>query len=199
MKPAFALLAAGASRRMGRPKQLLPWAGRPLLERSLRRLQEVAGGAPVLLILGAGREAIEAVIEPGEAIIGYNERWQEGLSSSIRCALQLTDSLPEAPDALLIALADQPAIEAQHFRALLNALDPPQTRLAASFYHGRPGAPAAFHRSLFPDLHRLTGDQGAKELFRKYAAQTRTIECPAAALDLDTPGDWRHFLKNFEE
>jgi CTP:molybdopterin cytidylyltransferase MocA len=171
---AAVILAAGASTRLGEPKQLAMLGGETLLERAVRVARE-AGCRPVVVVLGAEAERIRAACALGDAVVAINQRWSEGMATSIRCGLAALSS--DAGGALLMT-CDQPAVTAVHLRALMATGE-----VTASKYAGRRGVPAYFPAAWFAALSKLAGDAGARELLR----DVRTVELAGGALDVDTP------------
>src|SRR5271169_3698885 len=164
MSVAAIILAAGASRRLGRPKQLLLHKGETLLVRAIRLAGE-AGASPVIVVLGAHYPEIRAAVSFGNAMGVVNDDWEQGIASSIHAGLDVLDSiLPNAPGALLMT-CDQPRLSAGHLRALIGGFSAQSTpAIVASKYAGTLGVPAVFPRSIFPGLRGLRGDQGARAL-----------------------------------
>jgi CTP:molybdopterin cytidylyltransferase MocA len=187
---AIAILAAGASRRLGQPKQLLRIGGDSLLQRAVDTAHALGGGR-VLLLLGAQADACWASLRPGPNrdrtervdVPGY----AEGMSASVRAAASCVDGDP-AIARLLVMLVDQHAVDIAWLRQLraLGAAYP--QRMVASVHEGVRGAPAVFPRSEFPALRNLSGDFGARALLR---ARGDTVEfrAPHAPGDIDTPED----------
>ncbi len=176
------LLAAGASTRLGQPKQLVTLNGETLLARAVRIAHE-AGCSPILVVLGAEAEHIRAACPLPNAIIVLNQQWPEGMASSIRVGIEALRGIApqEAADTLhgvLLMTCDQPAVTPDHLRALGASGD-----ITASAYAGRRGVPAYFPASSFAALSQLTGDSGARELLRA----SRAIPLPLGELDIDTP------------
>jgi molybdenum cofactor cytidylyltransferase len=168
------ILAAGASTRLGEPKQLAQVAGEALLTRAIRVAAE-AGCDPLVVVLGASASRIiaECPLPPAKVII--NENWSEGMASSIRLGVQ---AVLDQVDAVIIMTCDQPSVTARHLHQLMQANAGP----IASSYAGRQGVPACFPVSRFDDLLHLEGDRGARMLLQT---------CPAVALsggelDIDT-------------
>ncbi|MFZ4426205.1 MAG: nucleotidyltransferase family protein [Saprospiraceae bacterium] len=191
--PAAILLAAGSASRMGRPKQLLELRGMTLLEIALRKARE-AGYAPLVVVGGAYRDPLEklcAEVLPGVGFC-YNPDWSTGMGSSISCGLRhLLEIAPDTPGAL-IYLADQPGVRAgqlEEMRLIWESDHPPYI---TAFYREKPGAPALFSRTLFPELLQLTGEQGAKSLFTRFPGIRYPL--PEAAFDLDTPEEWAKYV-----
>jgi molybdenum cofactor cytidylyltransferase len=184
------ILAAGASRRLGSPKQLLPWQGKTLLEHAIANLQSVFADR-VLVVLGAEAELIVSSIELGGVKTVINPDWQQGMSGSIRLGLS---ALPTTAKAALLVLCDQPLITASHYQSLLQSWQANPEQIIASRYHDNIGVPALFPRPFFPALQNLTGDRGAKPLLQSHAERVLTIPLAHAALDIDTDEDFRRLL-----
>ncbi|RIK26212.1 MAG: nucleotidyltransferase family protein [Chloroflexi bacterium] len=186
------VLAAGQSRRMGRPKQLETIGGEPMVVRAVRTA--LAGdAAEVLVITGAYADRVAEVLRPLQAVASdrlrviANPQYASGQASSVRTAIQALDPRCEA---VLFLLVDQPFVT----QALLQ-------RLIAAWRAGAPlaasmardevrGAPAIFDRSLFPELLQLTGDTGARPLLQRHREKMARIPATADELrDIDTPDD----------
>jgi CTP:molybdopterin cytidylyltransferase MocA len=157
-----AVLAAGASRRLGRPKQLVNVEGQQLV----RRIAEVAlqsGCQPVAVVLGAHTSEIGAAVADLPIVRLLNPEWAEGMGSSVRVAARWASGA--ALDALMLVLVDQIRLSTGHLDALRAASDR-GLRIAASAYRGVLGVPAIFPRRFFPALQALKGDSGARQLLR---------------------------------
>ncbi len=176
MKVAAVILAAGASTRLGEPKQLVRLGGERLLERSVRVAHE-AGCAPVIVVLGASVAAIQRKCDLRDVVLAINPAWSEGMGSSIRCGMQV---VPPDCDATMLMTCDQPAVTPQHLRKLISQCD---CSPVASTYANRRGVPACFPSESFAELGMLRGDEGARHLL----ASALAIELPGGELDVDTP------------
>ena len=192
--PALAcvLLAAGGSRRLGQPKQLLRRQGRPLLLHAIDAARAAAPGAPIVVVLGAHRMRLRLVLRRAApaALVAANPRWAEGLASSLQAALE---AVPRGTRAILVQLVDQPRVDADALRRLLNAWRRRPGIPAAARYDNRAGVPAVLPRGSWRFVRALRGDSGARALLRDARALT-LVEMPQAAVDLDTPEDvsaWR--------
>ncbi|HEU5300223.1 MAG TPA: nucleotidyltransferase family protein [bacterium] len=182
------ILAAGGSRRLGRPKLLIPYQGVPMLQRAVAAAGG-AGCAAVLVVLGADRERYRPLLRGSPARVVANPDHLEGMSSSIRAGIL---ALPSAAEAAIIMLADQPRIDAAILRRLIAAYETSGKRIAASRYGPVLGAPVLFDRALFLELLLLEGDQGARQVMETHPADVAAVEIPpAAALDVDLPEDLR--------
>ncbi len=184
------LLAAGASTRLGQPKQLLCLNGaqETLLEHTLRVALD-AKLQPVYVVLGAQAEGIAAATNLQGATVLHNAEWPEGMASSIRCGLRaVQEQVPEAVGVLLL-VCDQPALTSEHLRAMLAAHRAEPAAIVASQYAGTHGVPLLAPRALFADLATLTGDRGARALLQNPRLQVTGIHFPRGDWDVDTTRD----------
>ena len=190
--PAFrfgaVILAAGASTRLGTPKQLLEIDGRPLLVRAVEAA--LASPAwPVVVVLGAHAEKIRPLLARQPVLIAENPTWPEGMAASLRVGIATLQQFSRQLDAALVALCDQPAFSADTIAQLVTAQRATGRSIVAARYGGRNGAPALFLREHFPALAALTGEEGARPLLNGDPAHVAAVDLPALALDLDTPAD----------
>jgi CTP:molybdopterin cytidylyltransferase MocA len=176
---AAVVLAAGASTRLGEPKQLVRLAGETLLERAVRTARE-AGCSPVVVVLGADAEQIAAQCDLSDAVVVVNDAWSEGMASSIRHGVRTLGSVAKDADGVVLMTCDQPAVTAAHLRALRSTGE-----ATASAYAGRRGVPAYLPAAAFAQLMELHGDAGARELL----VQARCVELADGELDIDTAED----------
>lgn len=182
------VLAAGGSRRLGRPKQLLPLHGEPLVHRTARLALE-AGAAPVWVVLGGRAEQVRAALADLPLRFTLNRRWEEGLAGSIRAGVRAALAEAPPPTALLVLLVDQPRVDAGLLRQILAAgRAHPQQRVACA-YGGGLGVPALFPRADLPELLTLRGDRGAKELLQARPEAVVSVPFPGGEVDVDLPGD----------
>lgn len=179
-----AVLAAGASRRLGQPKQLVLHEGQPLL----RRTVEVARRSSctrVAVVLGAEADGIAPMLATLDVDLVMSPGWREGLSSSIRAAVAWARSRQAI--ALLLTVGDQLDLTSGHLDDLVIASGA-ASRTVASAYDGILGAPALFPATRFAELTALTGDHGARSLLRHHD-DVVSVPWPAGNADLDTPAD----------
>jgi CTP:molybdopterin cytidylyltransferase MocA len=182
VKTVAAILAAGASSRLGRPKQLLPFRGMTLVRAIARELCSTSCDR-VVVVLGAHSGNVAPALADLPVALAPNVLWSEGVASSIRCAVGW--ALRERCDALVLVACDQPRLTADHVEELV-AVHRETRRPVASRYDGVVGIPVVFGASEFPALVALRGDTGARHVL---AAATPAVDWPDGAFDLDTPHD----------
>lgn len=189
------ILAAGASTRMGAPKQLLALDGKPLLIRAVEAA--LASEAwPVVVVVGANAETIRPALARYPVLVTENAAWTEGMAASIRAGVTTLRQFSRALDAALIALCDQPAFSADTIAQLVATQRATGRSIVAARYSGRQGAPALFLREHFPTLTALTGEEGARALLNGDPDHVAPVELPELALDLDTPEDFAAAAKS---
>ena len=192
MPVAAIVLAAGASRRLGRPKQLLMLAGETMISRAVRLASE-SGASPVIAVLGAHHELIREALAMGSATSVLNGAWEQGISTSIHAGLAVLEDTAPRCSGVLILGCDQPRLTASHLHALLEVFAEQVTpTIVASAYAGVLGTPAVFPREVFPDLRALGGDKGARALLMQPPRPLVTLPFPGGEIDLDLPPDLVH-------
>lgn len=188
MNAAALVLAAGGSRRLGRPKQLLDWGGRPLLEQVVA---EVAawGVSPLVVVLGAHADEILERVDLGDSLVVVNPEWEEGLASSLRVGFDVLARQREADQAFVV-LGDQPRIPPEVPPALLAAAAETGRPAVVPVYRYQRGNPVLVGRRLWERLMSLEGDAGAAALLRAHPAWVQEVrfDHPAPA-DIDVPSD----------
>lgn len=181
------ILAAGASTRLGQPKQLVKIAGRPALHVVVEHAVAIAGNA-VTVVVGAHAKELTYLFGRSPASWIVNKHWEEGMASSLKCGL---GAVPPAADAVMILLGDQVRVTRDDLSRLLGAWQGQEHMIAAAVYGGTVGVPAIFPRAYFPELAELRGDEGARKILRRNADRIVRVPMPSAAFDLDTPEDLR--------
>jgi len=183
---AAVVLAAGASRRLGQPKQLLILDGETLLARSVRLAFE-AGAAQVLVVVGAQAELIGADVPAGIAAVVMNDEWEQGIASSIHAGVKAIDGVARG---VLILACDQPRLSAEHLRGLIETFAAQgEASIVASTYAGVLGIPAVFPRETFADLLALSGDKGARALLMQPPCPLIVLAFDGGEVDIDEPDD----------
>lgn len=187
------VLAAGASVRLGQPKQLVRVGGRPALHSVVSQATAIAGHA-VTVVIGAHAAELTHLLQHSGVSLIVNRNWEEGMASSIRFGIA---SLPPACDAVLIQLGDQVAVTADDLRRLVSAWRGEDSVIAAAMYRGTVGVPAIFPRWCFSELSQLRGDVGAKSILDRYRDRVARVAMPNAALDLDTAEDLARLQQSY--
>ncbi len=187
------VLAAGASRRMGRPKQLLPIGGVPLVRTVVAGLLP-AGLAPVVVVLGAEAPEVRTALADLAVETVVNAAWDEGMGASLRVGM--ATALERAPwlTELVVVLADQPGVTAAHLSRLRDERKATGRNVVASTRDGVLMPPVLFAAAWFSRLLALRGDAGARGLL--LAAGDDLAVVPAGPWpDLDTPEEYEAFLR----
>ncbi|MFB7943900.1 NTP transferase domain-containing protein [Kitasatospora phosalacinea] len=183
--PALVLAAGGGSRLGGRPKALLRYRGRTLLEHALAVAAE-GGCAGAVAVLGAAAAEVRAGVDTGSCRLVDNPAWRTGMASSLRAGLA---ALPPGASAVLVLLVDTPGVTAEAVRRLL-AAHAGRTDLASCAYAGLRAHPVLIGAAHFPFLlATASGDAGARALLA--SRPVALVDCTDAAVpdDLDTPAD----------
>lgn len=187
------ILAAGASTRMGSPKQLLPYQDNTLLQHSIN-VALADSFTPVIVVVGAKILDILPVINNYHITIVENREWQEGLGSSVRIGIStLMDQTPLIENAILM-LCDQPFVTAELLRQLVETKAATHKKIVACTYKNTAGVPVLFDKSFFSELLQLKGQDGAKKLLIQHSAEVATVPFPEGAIDIDTPEDYDKFI-----
>jgi molybdenum cofactor cytidylyltransferase len=189
------VLAAGASTRLGQPKQLVQLGGRPALHIVVSNAVAVAGST-VSVVVGANARDLTYMLAHSPVSIVVNRHWEEGIAASIRAGLA---AAPPACEALMILLGDQVAVTADDLRRLQDAWKGEEGSIAASVYGRQVGVPAIFPRTFFSELAELRGDQGARAILERNAYRLLRVPVPNAAVDLDTPEDLAALTERFKK
>ncbi|HEV7466112.1 MAG TPA: nucleotidyltransferase family protein [Candidatus Dormibacteraeota bacterium] len=190
MRTAGVVLAAGASRRMGRPKQLLPLAGTTLLGTALA----AARGArldELVLVLGAEAERICAAVDTRGVRVVVAADHAEGMGASLRTGVA---ALGPEIERVAILLGDQPRVGAALVDAVLDRHRRSGLPAAAVTSGGVLQPPVVADRRLWPQLLAARGDSGLRALLRAAPGMVATLSVEDAALDVDTPDDYRRLL-----
>ncbi len=191
---AIVILAAGASKRLGSPKQLLAYKGKNLLRHAVDTALQT-GYPSVFVVLGANMELLKKELKDKPVTIIENKSWQEGMASSICCALKnITDTNLRA-DSVIFMVCDQPFVNSSLLLNLLEKKNKTGLPIVASSYAGTLGTPALFDKSFFEALMELKGDKGAGKLIRDNANKVAAVDFPEGKTDIDTAADYELLKK----
>jgi molybdenum cofactor cytidylyltransferase len=182
------VLAAGASTRLGQPKQLLQMNSESLQHHTIR-LAEEAGCAPIFVVLGFEAERMRRETADLDVRVVINPEWQSGMGSSLRSGMEALMKESQLPQRVALLLSDQPMLSSEILFSLVKKSAETDALIVASSYAGRLGVPAVFRKELYPDLQKVEGDKGAREVIQRYRDQTSSIDFPEGAIDIDTVQD----------
>jgi len=191
------VLAAGESSRYGQAKQLLDWKGEPFVRVVSRRALE-AGLSPVIVIIGANAEQVEATVKDLNVKIVMNTDWKSGQASSIRAGVSFLTPTPlptgAGIGAAIFLLADQPQITVSILRALVEKHAEGLFPIVAPMVLDRRANPVLFDRVTFPDLLSIVGDVGGRAIFHKHRVKYLPWHDDRLLLDVDTPQNYERLI-----
>lgn len=188
------ILAAGESSRMGQDKALLTYRGRTFLETIVAGLQE-AGIERVAVVLGHHAEQIQGAMTLEGAEIIINRDYRRGQTSSLQAGLRALES--PSLEAVVLCLVDHPLVAADTVRRLIASFRETGAPVVIPTYENQRGHPAVISRALFEELLRLSPDEGANTVIRKYRDSTEFVEVSdeGILLDVDNPDAYRRWCK----
>ncbi|HEY7350750.1 MAG TPA: nucleotidyltransferase family protein [Ktedonobacterales bacterium] len=184
------VLAAGSSKRLGQPKQLLSYRGTTLLSWTIAQAEASPALDEVLVILGHASDTVLASVTLGRARPVLNTEFSEGCAASYRAGLAAADQRAEG---VMILLSDQPGVDVEAIGRVAAAWRAERGRIVIASYQGAPGHPLLFDRQLFPDLAALHGDKAAWKLVDQRPDWVRSVE-----MGRPLPGDvdtWADYTK----
>jgi molybdenum cofactor cytidylyltransferase len=185
------VLAAGGSSRLGRPKQLLPWRGKPLVY-TVAQTALSAGLSPVEIVTGSHGEEVEGALKELPVTFVHNPQWEAGQSTSVKAGLC---ALPEMVGGAVFLLSDQPQIPDTLIRSLVETHAQTLSPIVAPQIDRQRGNPILFDRDTFADFLALEGDAGGRRLFSRHQVTWVEWYGRDLLLDVDTPEDYQKLLK----
>jgi molybdenum cofactor cytidylyltransferase len=189
-KIAGVVLAGGASRRLGKAKQLLDWQGKPLV-RQMAEVALEAGLSPVVVVTGAFGEEVADAVRDLPVIVAHNPDWEGGQSTSVKVGLA---ALPREVGGAVFLLVDQPFVSAPLIRALVEEHARTLAPIVAPLIDEQRGNPVLFDRVTFGDFAGLQGDVGARPLFARHRPVWVPWHDPRALVDVDTWEDYQKLV-----
>ncbi len=178
------LLAAGKSKRMGKPKQLMPWGQSTMVEQTIDNL---LGSAvkEVIVVLGHRAEEVIKIIAAKPVKLAINPDYEQGMSTSIIAGLNLVDSQAQA---VMLALGDQPLIDCQTINRLIEEFYNHDKGIAIPTYQGRRGHPVIFTMKYKEKLRELQGDIGGRQIIKDHPKDVLevAVNCEGICVDFDT-------------
>jgi molybdenum cofactor cytidylyltransferase len=191
------VLAAGESRRMGRPKQLVRLGERTLLDLALDNVRK-SSVEEIILVLGSSAVEIQQQVSTQGVKIVVNSAYQEGMASSLRAGIGALDPRSQAA---LIVLADQPCIRPTTLNRLIEHHRSTRPQIIIPTYKGFHGNPVLLDCSVFLEVMEIRGDIGCRAIFGSHTENISTLEVddPGILLDVDTSADFESFLASGDE
>jgi molybdenum cofactor cytidylyltransferase len=183
------ILAAGASSRFGKPKQLIQFGGKSLLRRAVEA-SAAAGCSPTAVVVGSGSEAVTRELQGTDAVVVPNREWQRGIGSSIRTGVQhLTDNAKDV-DVIVLLVCDQPFVDHRIIKQLIALHEKTRKPIVASSYADTLGIPALFERVCFPELLSINDQRGSKSIILANRERVAELSFPKGKIDIDAAEDW---------
>ena len=188
------ILAAGASTRLGKPKQLLQYRGKTLLAHAINEAVNSNADA-VVVVFGKDANLFKKELDEKKVRVAINSSWEEGMASSLR--LGMDTLLKDKPyiDAVIFMVCDQPHISSSVLNELITTQQKTTKQIVTCNYGDSMGPPALLHKKYFEELMKLSGDAGARKIIQKNMDDVATILFPEGNIDIDTAEDYEK-LKN---
>ncbi|MDC1326817.1 nucleotidyltransferase family protein [Ulvibacter sp.] len=192
---AILIPAAGASRRLGSPKQLLKWGDYTLISHAIETAKEL-DQTKIVVILGAYNDKIKPEIDNRSVQILTNEDWENGLGSSIAVGVEYLSKSSQTFDAVLVLLPDQPLIDTLYLKMMIDKFRVGENQIIATAYGSEKyGVPALFDKKYFEKLRGLTDDRGAQEFIKQSAKFVTSVDINPLISDIDTEEDYNRIYK----
>jgi molybdenum cofactor cytidylyltransferase len=186
------LLAAGESKRMGKPKQLMPLGKSTLLEQAIDNLLD-SSVDEVIVVLGHKAREISKTIVSRPVSIALNPDYRQGMSTSIIAGLKRVNLRSQG---VLLALGDQPLVESGTINQLIEAFNNHDKGIAVPTHQGRRGNPVIFDLKHKPELLKLKGDIGGREIIKNHPDDVLEVPVDSESVisDIDTKEDYKSHL-----
>lgn len=182
-KYAAIVLAAGASKRLGKPKQLLPYQNSTLLNHCIQELLNL-NTVDVYVVLGAYADAILLTVHQLKVTTILNTDWEKGMGSSLSAGITEMQKKGNY-DGVIVSLSDLPFIDTKHYKKLISTFESGRG-LTLTDYPNCKGVPCMIGRQYFSELKNLTGNEGAKPLMQKYKKEVSKVTSETSYFDIDT-------------
>ena len=190
------LLAAGTSKRMGQPKQLLRWANKSLIQFQVETI--LPSTEKLYVILGAYAALIQPLLKNYEVELIQFYQWEKGMGNSLAYGIQQILNSNPTIEGILISLIDQPLVTSSHYLNMRATFEKGNNQIIASESDsGWSGVPVLFDAYYFDELQKLSGEEGAKLILKKNKANSISINAGNTLIDMDTPEVYRKLLKKF--
>ncbi len=186
------ILAAGGSSRLGEPKQLLLYDQKNLVNNIIDAALPACD--PVVLVVGANKEGILASLDDRKILVTENEHWQHGIASSIHAGLEKLGETAPGTKQFVIAVCDQPFVTTCLLQQLMEAAENSGKRIVACQYADTLGTPVLFDKKYVKYLKALNGDEGAKNLLKRFQDDIEVVSFPLGNFDVDSQEDYKLLL-----
>ena len=190
------LLAAGTSKRMGQPKQLLRWANKSLIQFQVETI--LPSTEKLYVILGAYAALIQPLLKNYEVELIQFYQWEKGMGNSLAYGIQQILNSNPTIEGILISLIDQPLVTSSHYLNMRATFEKGNNQIIASESDsGWSGVTVLFDAYYFDELQKLSGEEGAKLILKKNKANSISINAGNTLIDMDTPEVYRKLFKEF--
>lgn len=187
MKTGLIILAAGSSSRLGRPKQLIEFQGKTLIQRAVEFAVKSKTDS-LVVVLGWNPQLIQSGFDSTQTPSVINENWEEGMASSMQVGLHFLMK-KEQLDQVILMLCDQPFVDTKLLDQLILAKKESGKGIVACAYSDTLGVPALFDQKYFEEMLALKGSEGAKKVILKNRKDVFKMGFPLGEIDLDTEAD----------
>jgi molybdenum cofactor cytidylyltransferase len=194
-KTGIVILAAGASSRMGSPKQLLFYKGKTLLRHAIDEAVNTNADC-VVVVVGANAALYLHEIDVTRVAVVENKEWQNGMASSLIVGLEMLLKQGPQIEGVIFMLCDQPFVSSAVLNDLMKRYTETNKPIVVSNYGETTGPPAFFHQSFFDELMKLKGDEGAKKIIKHHQDEMETILFPQGRIDIDSSEDYESLAEH---
>jgi molybdenum cofactor cytidylyltransferase len=186
------ILAAGASSRLGKSKQLLRIGGLTFLQQTISVAKD-AGIDHIFVVLGANAEQHQESIKDRSVQVVRNNNWQAGMGSSIKLGLKSMLAANNKLESVILLVCDQPALTAVHLNLLRSTYEKSKKGIVASRYADTTGVPVLFSKTYYDSILKISDSEGAKAIFQQYPSDTAIVDFAGGEHDIDTLMDIEKF------
>ena len=190
------ILAAGASKRMGKPKQLLKTGNTSLIERTINVATHLPFKPIIAVVLGANFQKIQPIIPlHNNVFVVENQQWHKGMGTSLKKGLSFLIQKDPLLQSVIVLVCDQPYLNVKILAQLIETFEQNKSEIIASKYGDTIGVPALFSRKVFSDLLKLNKDEGARKIIKKNRDKVVSIDFEKGIFDLDTPEAYQQYQR----
>lgn len=193
-KTAILIIAAGESKRLGEPKQLLPYNGTTLLSHAIEQTKTIEKSQTFVVVGAYFKEVFQSIRKQSKSItVVINKDWEDGMGSTLSKGIEFIRN-KKIYDRVLVTLSDLPLVTKEHYEQLIEKSIQTGKRIVITKYENTSGVPAVFHNSLYNELSILSNEEGAKPIIKKYKKEVISIDSKAPFFDVDTKEMYQKLL-----